>query len=96
MKKNTKSTKSLTATKLDTRESLAAELERIRLARETEEKSFRDSLEKLYADHRKAMKDLAARRSAAWEQYSSAKKSAPKASKKSAKKEEAPSAEAAE
>ena len=42
-----------------TRDALAEVLDSIRQKRETEEKSFRDALEKLYDDHRKAMKALA-------------------------------------
>ena len=85
--------------KIDTRDALAAELERIRVARETEEKTFREALEKLYADHRKAMKQLAADRTTAWEKYNTARKAtkdAPaKPIRKAAKKAAAPTAEEA-
>ena len=87
-----KSTKS-EATTSTNRESLVAAIDLIRRDREAEEKSFKAALEKLYADHRKAMADLKARREAAWKTYGEAakkpeaKKSAKKAAtKKSAKK----------
>lgn len=79
------------------REGLTAELERIRLARETEEKSFKDALEALYANHRNAMKTLAGERATAWERYNAGKKTdkkdAPKA--KTAKKAKVAEIEAA-
>ena len=76
------------------RSSLVAAIDLIRRDREAEEKSFKAALEKLYADHRKAMKELTARRKAAWKTYgeaaemlkAAAKKPAKKPSKKAAKK----------
>jgi len=62
--KSTKSTSTLTV-----REQLVAAIDLIRRDREAEEQSFKAALEKLYADHRKAMADLKARREAAWKTY---------------------------
>ena len=79
-----------------TRENLAEVLDSIRQKRETEEKSFRDALEKLYDDHRKAMKALAEERKSAWEKYAAgrkAEKPAPKKEKKAPKAKAAPAAE---
>lgn len=77
-KKNAKSTPN---TNLD-RDGLTAELERIRKAREAEEKSFKDALEALYENHRKAMKSLAGERESAWTRYSSTRKAVKKSAKK--------------
>lgn len=82
---------------LTTRDNLVAAIDLIRRDREAEEKSFKAALEKLYADHRKAMAELKTRREAAWKTYgeaaemlkAAAKKPAKKAAKKAATKKAA-------
>ena len=68
------------------RSSLVAAIDLIRRDREAEEKSFKAALEKLYADHRKAMAELKTRREAAWKTYGEAAEMLKAAAKKPAKK----------
>ena len=90
-----KSTKTPTAKSTLTREQLTTELERIRTARITEEKSFRERLESLYAEHRKTMRTLSAARASAWAKYSKPEtKAEAKPLRKAAAKKPAPAATA--
>ena len=82
MSKNTKPT----TTTLDPREILTKELKAIRAERTAARKLFRKQIEDLYTAHRKEMKNLIARRKAAWAAFDATRKTKADAKKAATKK----------